>query len=269
LAVAHALQDRYAIRRVDDPHAPAWRRFDTGMDGRSTDVPEVQPYRRIVRGLLDRNPPPATQSSMLHLLDRFGLRHCKTDRDADADDALATALADTCAALRQDVDASDIGNGWTLPVSVRTDYGTEYATRARVARNLIGALGIEEAMYPVCEVDAMRAPLDGRARYELRFAPGAAPQVDAFWSLTAYRRRDCLLIENTIDRYSIGDRTPGLLWDADGSLRIRLQAGDPGPGHNWLPTPADDHFYLTLRLYQPRATHLSMQFAYPPVARVD
>jgi hypothetical protein len=83
-----------------------------------------------------------------------------------------------------------------------------------------------------------------------------------------YRRRDCLLVENPIDRYSIGDRTPGLQWLPDGSLRIRLQASDPGPGHNWLPTPADDEFYVVLRLYQPRAAHLQMRFAYPPLRRL-
>lgn len=267
LAEAHRLQDHYAIRTADDASASAWHRFDTGMDGRPTDMPEVVLYRRIVRDVLKRNPAPADQGSMLQLIDRFGLRHGEPEPGAEA--ALATALAETCAALRQDVDASDFGNGWTLPISVRTGYGTDYATRARVARNLIGALGIEEAMYPVCEVDAARAPLDGKARYELCFPSGAAPQVDAFWSLTAYRRSDCLLIDNPIDRYSIGDRTAGLRTELDGSLRIRLQADDPGEGRNWLPTPPDDQFYLTLRLYQPRAAHLSMRFAYPPVVRLS
>jgi hypothetical protein len=83
-----------------------------------------------------------------------------------------------------------------------------------------------------------------------------------------YRRRDCLLVDNAIGRYSIGDRTPGLLWQPDGGLRIRLQPGDPGAGHNWLPTPGDDDFYLILRLYQPREAHLQMRFTYPPLRRL-
>ncbi|WP_213958958.1 MULTISPECIES: DUF1254 domain-containing protein [unclassified Variovorax] len=267
IALAHGLQDQYAIRKAGDASSAAWQRFDTGMDRRPRDVPEVMLYRLTVRDVLKRNPAPAGQGAMLELLDRFGLRHGEPEPDAEA--ALAIALAETCAALRQDVSASDIGNGWTLPVSVRTDYGIDYPTRARVARNLIGALGMEEAMYPVCEVDAASAPLDGKAHYELCFPCGSAPQVDAFWSLTVYRRRDCLLIDNPIDRYSIGDRTEGLRTETDGSLRIRLQADDPGEGCNWLPTPSDDQFYLTLRLYQPRTPHLSTQFVYPPVVRLD
>ena len=36
------------------------------------------------------------------------------------------------------------------------------------------------------------------------------PPVDAFWSLTMYNVPRFLLVANPIDRYSIGDRTPGL-----------------------------------------------------------
>ena len=55
----------------------------------------------------------------------------------------------------------------------------------------------------------------------------------------------------------------------DGGVRIRMQPSDPGSGHNWLPTPAEDGFYVVLRLYQPREVHLRMQFAYPPLRRLD
>ena len=120
-------------------------------------------------------------------------------------------------------------------------------------------------MYPTAEVDARGAPLDGSQRYELRFAPDKKLKVGAFWSLTMYRRSDCLFVANPIHRYSIGDRTPGLHHDADGGLAIRLQAEDPGPGVNWLPAPRDELFYVVLRLYQPHADHLELRFDYPPI----
>jgi hypothetical protein len=50
--------------------------------------------------------------------------------------------------------------------------------------------------------------------------------VDAFWSLTLYDNATCQLVENPIARYSIGDRTPGLVRDAQGGLRIQV-------GHRW------------------------------------
>ena len=268
LAAAHRLQDAFAIRRAADG-APAWQRTDIGFDGRRTDVPDADAYLRVVAAAMARNPAPAGEAALLKGFALFGLFDGRPAKEAQAREAFASALLQVYAALRTDTQAASLGGGWRVPVTIRTGYGDDYATRARVARNLIGALGIEEAMYPLCEVDAEGRPLDGRVRYELHFAPGQAPQVDAFWSMTMYRRRDCLLVENPIDRYSIGDRTPGLLWDADGGLRRRLQATDPGPGHNWLPTPADDDFYVVLRLYQPRTAHLRMRFHYPPLRRLD
>lgn len=267
LAAAHRLQDAFAIRRAADG-AIAWQRTDTLLDGRLTDTPPPERFVRIVAAMLARNPAPAAEQPLVDGLATFGLRSGELPVDTPTRDALASALVQVYDDLRHGAQPSQLGGGWSVPVTIRTGYGDDHATRARVARNLIGALGIDEAMYPLCEVDADGRPLDGRARYELHFAPGQAPQVDAFWSLTMYDRSDCLLVDNPIDRYSIGDRTPGLHGEPDGGLRIRLQPDDPGPGHNWLPTPADDEFYVVLRLYQPRAAHLQMQFAYPPLRRL-
>ena len=50
---------------------------------------------------------------------------------------------------------------------------------------------------------------------------------DAFWSITMYDVPDYYLVENAIDRYSIGDRTPGLVHADDGSLTITMQRDAP------------------------------------------
>jgi hypothetical protein len=80
-----------------------------------------------------------------------------------------------------------------------------------------------------------------------------------------YRRSDCLFVANPIDRYSIGDRTPGLRHDPDGSLAIRLQADDPGPRGQLAARTAGERFYVVLRLYQPQAEHLEFRYDYPPM----
>jgi hypothetical protein len=51
---------------------------------------------------------------------------------------------------------------------------------------------------------------------------------------------DYYLVANPLDRYSIGDRTPGLRTSDDGSVTIYMQHDSPGPGKesNWLPAPA-------------------------------
>ncbi len=70
-------------------------------------------------------------------------------------------------------------------------------------------------------VDAEGDPLDGSKRYELHLEK--TPPVDGFWSLTMYRPPEFYLVANPIERYSIGDRTPGLKTGEDGSVTIYIQ----------------------------------------------
>jgi len=238
-----------AMRLVRLDGSDAAMRVDTVIDGRDAGIPAPDLYISIVDLALRRNPP--------HPRERLTW--------PPAVDDLASSLPAVYERLRTSDQPHDLGGGWAIPVMVRTHWGDDYATRARIARNFIGALGVEEAMYPTAEVDAHGAPLDGSLRYELRFAPGQGLKVGAFWSLTMYRRSDCLFVANPIHRYSIGDRTPGLHHDADGGLAIRLQSDDPGPGVNWLPAPDGELFYVVLRLYQPHADHLELRFDYPPI----
>ena len=238
-----------AMRLVRLDGADAAMRVDTWIDGRDAGIPTADLYLRIVSAALRRNPPlPGERLAW-----------------PPAAAGLAPSLTTVYERLRANNQPHDLGGGWAIPVMVKNNWGDDYLTRARIARNFIGALGIEEAMYPTAEVDARGVPLNGSQRYELRFAPGKGLKVDAFWSLTMYRRSDCLFVANAIDRYSIGDRTPGLHHDADGGLAIRLQAEDPGPGVNWLPAPRGESFYVVLRLYQPHADYLALRFDFPPI----
>ena len=143
-----------------------------------------------------------------------------------------------------------------------------YATRAAAARaGLWGNHGYE-ADYELVYVDADGAALNGAHRYELRL--DAMPPVDAFWSLTMYNVPEFLLVDNPIDRYSIGDRTPGLQVAGDGSLTIYLQHESPGPDKeaNWLPAPAGD-FRPIMRMYQPKPEVLDGSFALPAITKVE
>ena len=249
--LVRALQAQLRMTRLDGSDAAM--HVDTRIDGRSVATPPAPTYIETVSAALAGNPPPAGEPLEWPL-------------DAGMVEALLPRVFDE---LRQQNQPRRLGGGWSLPLEVKTHWGADLQTRARVARNFIGALGIEEAMYPTLEVDGEGQPLDGARAYELRFAPGAGPKVGAFWSLTMYRRSDCLFVANPIHRYSIGDRTTGLRHDADGGLAIRIQAADPGAGHNWLPAPAGEPFYVVLRLYQPQADHLQYQYRYPPLQRLD
>jgi hypothetical protein len=250
LARVHALQDRFGILRPDG--SPALTRLDVLLDGRRAGVPGAGEYLRVIERMLARNPPPRPVPGW-----------------PPAAAALEEALPRVYAELREADARSELGGGWTTAVHVRTHFGEDFATRARVARNWIGTLGIEEAMYVMAEVDAQGRVLEGTHRYTLRFPGTGMPEVDSFWSVTLYRREFCMLSRYPINRHSFGYRRGWMNRYADGGLTLAIQADDPGPGKNWLPAPAGEGFYLTLRLYQPRRAHLEGTFSYPPVHRVD
>ena len=72
-------------------------------------------------------------------------------------------------------------------------------------------------------------------------------------------------MENPLNRYSIGDRTEGLQYNAHGSLDIYIQNQAPvGKENNWLPTPADN-FNLTLRAYLPEDELLNQNYNIPSI----
>ncbi|HSB98211.1 MAG TPA: DUF1254 domain-containing protein [Spongiibacteraceae bacterium] len=155
--------------------------------------------------------------------------------------------------------------GWSPIRQLYGAYGFNYLSRAITEYN--GFLGNlpEESAYPSISFDQAGEILTGAKAYRLIFARGSLPPVDAFWSLTAYDMRTVDLIPNSINRYSLGDRTPNLKYKSDGSIEIRLQKNAPlETDVNWLPV-GDGPFFLTLRLYQPKAAALSGEYHLPAV----
>jgi hypothetical protein len=108
-----------------------------------------------------------------------------------------------------------------------------------------------EPYYPPCFHDADGQPLTGEHRHTLHFQ--APPPADAFWSVTLCDQPGHFLVDNPIDRYAIGDRTPGVQINPDGSLDIDIGHDTPPDNEqaNWLPAPTGA-FMLALRIYRPR-----------------
>lgn len=69
-----------------------------------------------------------------------------------------------------------------------------------------------------------------------------------------------------MNRYAIGDRTPGLATNQDGSLDIWIGNRSPGPEResNWLPAPAAP-FALFMRAYLPKPELLQGYYRMPPL----
>ena len=211
---------------------------------------------------------------------------------ADGPPGLARALTTGAGAAKQKLEAAltagglaPVVNGWMLtfhmfdynedqlgpgtiddPVWKIGDRNTSYLARALAARGGLWGNHGYEAAYPMTYTDADGDQLDGHHRYTMRF--DQEPPVDAFWSITMYDLPDFYLVANPIDRYSIGDRTPGLRRDRDGSLTIVIQHEPPADTSNWLPAPAAP-FRPLMRLYQPRAAVLDGTYKIPPITKAS
>lgn len=164
--------------------------------------------------------------------------------------------------------AARIMNGWAMMTSPVGTYGTDYLKRALVAFMGLGASPVEDAIFPTAFTMPDGSPFDSNAKYEVRFPSSGLPPARAFWSLTMYNGRQ-LFAENPIQRYAIGNRDH-LRYDSDGSLMLYIQRESPGRDResNWLPTPSEGTFTLTMRLYWPEPSALDGTWAPPLVKRV-
>ncbi|MCV6614598.1 MAG: DUF1214 domain-containing protein, partial [Cellvibrionaceae bacterium] len=132
-------------------------------------------------------------------------------------------------------------------------YGFNYINRAEGALEGLIVHDREEAVYFSTYEDGSGALLDAKKQYVLHFDKDEIPQIEGngFWSLTMYGP-DFQLVSNPIDRFSIGDRTPGLQYNEDGSLTVYIQRQPPeGKESNWLPTPEAGLFRVNYRIYRP------------------
>jgi hypothetical protein len=269
LAAGVHLQDQLTLEPAPGSGAQVPKLIDAGIQP-TEKLGNAQRFAQVVNRLLADDPPPREVQPYVERFGACGIGAQCVDHALDANQhaLLSRALTHVADELAGEPPLA-LGGGWALPVDVHATFGEDYRERAQVALCYIGALGVEEAMYITADTDAQGAALDGNASYVLHFAPGNLPAVDAFWSLTAYEKASFMLAENAIGRYSLGDRTRGLVYDADGGLRIAISArmpDDPTLQRNWLPAPSE-RFYLALRLYMPRETHLAGAFTYPPIQR--
>lgn len=151
-------------------------------------------------------------------------------------------------------------NGWNTGRDAY-GFGDDIVKRAAGAKfGLGGHQAIENRSY-IAQNDSQGSPLDGTRPLQLRLAADNMPPCDAFWSLTAYGT-DMYLVANEIDRWSISDRTPGLVYANDGSLTLYLSAEPPDVRENWLPVPTGPYL-LGMRVYEGQPEVVACEW-FPP-----
>ena len=218
---------------------------------------------------LAQDPPPARENAPLALFAQASIGPARRPSESP-DGQLASILRQSALAADALVKKTDVStrvNGWKVNYRV-TPFIADRLVRAAANRMGPGVHIAQEALYFTTQTDASGNPLTGTARYRVHFPPGQTPPVDAFWSLILYGA-DYFLVRNPIGRYSVSDRTEGLVHNPDGSLDISIQTEGPEKGRdNWLPAPAGP-FRLVLRTYQPRPEVLNRTWKPPLLERIS
>lgn len=291
LPAVHTLQDQFTLTPLSVSAGGAAPRPPAGVPRPDPRVEAELAWWEAFRVALAAFPPPPADAPLLDMCAKLGLT-ADASPYINPDPGLAAVLVagqkaaeDKLEALIQS--AAKPVNGWQNVLHV-FDYNNDYfeigalddpqwriadRTMAYITRAVAARAGLwgnhgYEAGYEIVYVDADNHPLDAASRYELHLP--TPPPVDAFWSLTMYDAHEFYLVENPIHRYSIGDRTPGLIYGPDGSLTIYLQKDPPGPDKaaNWLPTPQEGRFRPIMRLYQPQNAILDGSYILPAIRRV-
>jgi hypothetical protein len=160
--------------------------------------------------------------------------------------------------------ADKFENGWGTR-SKGAQFGDDVSLRAAFAQyTLAGHHRVENCGYGAVQ-DNTGEPLDGSHPLTLHFPPGEEPPTGAFWSLTVYEP-DMFFYDNPLNRYSLGDRTPGLKRDEDG-LTITIGGNRPADISNWLPAPAGP-YRLALRIYEGRQDVVDATWFPPSLTRM-
>jgi hypothetical protein len=231
-------------------------------------------WMKAASNLMIENPPVATDRRILARMAPLGLGA----PDFDARKFSPAEAAEIAAGFAEGQELSrSIGfggkqiGGWLYPAANTGNFFQDYLTRARIAVSGLAALPVAEAMY-LAAVSAETGIFNGDGVWRLHFPAGALPPVDAFWSITMYAAEASgalFLTPNPIDRYAIGDRTPGVVRDADGALDIWITRTDPGGARtsNWLPAPKESPFVPILRAYLPREELISQRYTPPAILR--
>ena len=134
---------------------------------------------------------------------------------------------------------------------------------------IFGNVKAQSVYYSVPKDDQGELFDGSKHNYTVTFTAADMPPVEYFWSWTMYKLPQRWLVDNAINRYSLGSATPGLKKAADGSITLTFQAKSPGKDKesNWLPAP-EVPFWVVLRTYGPGKAILDKSYKLPAVKQV-
>lgn len=273
--VVNRIQDQYKLTplglRGTNETAPTsrdvWQPFDPKID-------PLAVWKTMNRAMAE-NPPFAGQADIVRGFAEIGVGPGRdvASTDVATQAGLKRAAIDGMKLLRAAMlDMGKKVNGWGYPPPAMGRAGLAYEFLLRASLQCLGGIianDTAEAIYMNTSTDDAGAHLSGANSYTMHFAPGGAPQVGAFWSVSMYGM-DNNFVSNPVNRYKLGSLPKGSITpDAGGGMTLHIGNTSPaGSAVNWLPAPTGE-FYLVLRTYMPEGTLLTQTWVPPAVTKTQ
>jgi hypothetical protein len=206
------------------------------------------------------DPPEPSEVEIRKRFEEIGIAPGKV-WDASAIDPVQLAAID--AGVKDGQDAIDAEAAKTFGSNglfgSREELGGNYIKRDVAAMKGLYGNSVEEAWYGGYVGDGTKSSF-------IHFSKAELPPAKFFWSATLYTLPDRFLYANPLNRYSIGDRTKGLVYGEDGSLTVYVGNTTPGKEKesNWLPAPAAK-YSLVARIYGPSEAAMTGKWQLPPL----
>jgi hypothetical protein len=247
---ARAIQDSIKITRLQP------RSTKAGFPAPETD--NAAGFFRVLDHVLRTNGHPDQEDALVYRFRSIGIGGTEKFDAARLDPEIRAGIdagfADAMNIIKSS--RSQLGTptdtNWNRTEKAR--YGFNYLNRAVINHVGLGANVEEENLSFNTFADGTGKALDGSKQdYTLTIKP---PPVHAFWSVTLYEGSTFALYPNEMKRYLINAQTPGLQFEPDGTVRMRIQHARPATAENWLPAP-NAPFYIAIRSYLPKPEMIS------------
>ena len=275
----HMMQDKFKFKRLDGSDVvplnaasvPSTLEPLTALPSLDSSNPED--FWAIINREFTSNPPPAADKELVDQFAVIGIGPGQSPDLSGLDPAIQKGLnravitgMKIVTSFADDITGGASINGWGYSQANMGRYATDYLYRAGVTRMGLMANDPVEATYLSLYTDSNAQALSGANKYSIHFAADNLPPAKAFWSITMYDSKNYSLVGNSMGRFSIGDRSPGLTFNDDKSLTLYVSYDTTDEEHlsNWLPAPAEG-FYLLMRVYIPEDSVVEQTWAPPPL----
>jgi hypothetical protein len=231
----HKVQAGYRVTPLSgrgNPVRPVTVTIDPSVDMKTppkvqADTMSAAKYFAYAAELLKLHPPHITDGPIIAQIRRIGIEPGKSFDFDKLDPAVKRALESAPEEAQKLMQwkiptLARVVNGWSMNTDTMGVYGNFYLKRAIVTQVGLGANLPEDAIYPLNLLDDTGKPLDGANKYRIHFDKGAAPPVNAFWSITLYDAEG-FQVANALNRFAVSSYFP-FKTNADGSRRAQGQS---------------------------------------------